>query len=106
DRAARGGGRCGGAAARCWRDGVDRRGSGAWRARGRAPVTVRKEGEMGRRTILTVAAAVALLALAPSGAAAQETALAQLCAARTAAAGSEARRFCNLVAQAIEIAQP
>lgn len=61
---------------------------------------------MGRKTILAVAVAAAWLALSPRSAAAQEAALVQRCAARTAGASVEARRFCNLVAQAIEIAQP
>ncbi|HEX7119647.1 MAG TPA: hypothetical protein VF212_12705 [Longimicrobiales bacterium] len=61
---------------------------------------------MGRQTKLAAACAAALLLFGPGVAAAQEEALARRCAQATATAGSEARQFCNLVAQAIEIAQP
>ncbi len=61
---------------------------------------------MGRTTVVVVACAAALPFLVPAPAAAQEEALVRRCGEATAGASAEARRFCNLVAQAIEIAQP
>lgn len=64
---------------------------------------------MARKTILPVAAAAAWLALAPADVAAQERALVQRCsllATSSSVISPNAVRFCNMVAQAIEIAQP
>lgn len=61
--------------------------------------------ERGRASVVAGGAAL-LLAVAAGPAAAQEEELARRCAAETAVAGEPAREFCNLVAQAIEVAQP
>ncbi|HEX6941201.1 MAG TPA: hypothetical protein VF158_17525 [Longimicrobiales bacterium] len=61
---------------------------------------------MGRESRIAVVFVAAFAALAPADASAQEDALVRRCAQATAVAGMEARRFCNLVAQAIEVAQP
>lgn len=61
---------------------------------------------MGRLWTSVAVGAAALLVAASRQAWAQEDALVARCGVATVGAGQEAQRFCNLVAQAIEIAQP